>query len=279
MIIDFHTHTFPDKIAGAAIAKLEEAAFTRAWLPGTKDALQASMREAGVGCSVILPVVTAPRQTQSINDAAVRTNELFEETGLFSFGGIHPEDPDYKETLRFIADHGMKGIKLHPVYQGVQFDEQKMMNIVDYASELGLIISVHAGIDIGVEGDFSGPRQCLNVIRTVHPKKLVLAHLGGWNQFDEVEELLVGEEVWFDTAFAIGRPYREALHGKELPDLCSEEQFVRIVRNHGVQKILFATDSPWSNQKEEVERIRKMSLTDEEKSMILGENAHRLLFE
>ena len=42
-------------------------------------------------------------------------------------------------------------------------------------------------------------------------------------------------------------------------------------------RILFATDSPWSGQKESVEYFRKMDLTEAEKTQILGENAKKLL--
>lgn len=41
----------------------------------------------------------------------------------------------------------------------------------------------------------------LNVLNKVNPKKLVLAHMGGWNLWDEVEEKLVGKNVYFDTGF------------------------------------------------------------------------------
>lgn len=279
MIIDFHTHTFPDKIAAQVIAKLERDAGTKAHISATKDALLASMREAGVALSVILPVVTAPRQTETINAAAVQTNEQYGERGLLSFGGIHPDDGNYIETLQWIAAHGLKGIKLHPVYQKVDFDDMRTMRIVDKASELGLIVSVHSGIDIGVEGDEAAPERMLRVIREVKPEKLVLAHFGAWNQFDEVEELLAGQDVYFDTAFAVGRPYLplEEGGGTALPDLCSAEQFVRIMRKHGSDKILFATDSPWSSQKREIQVIRSLPITQEEQRRILGENAKRLL--
>ena len=62
-------------------------------------------------------------------------------------------------------------------------------------------------------------------IRDTAPRKLVLAHLGGWKEWDAVEELLAGEEVYMDTAF--------------LEDYISDEQLVRIIRKHGAGKILF----------------------------------------
>ena len=39
----------------------------------------------------------------------------------------------------------MKGIKLHPDYQDTYFNDIRYKRIISYATELGLIISVHAG--------------------------------------------------------------------------------------------------------------------------------------
>ena len=55
------------------------------------------------------------------------------------------------------------------------------------------------------------------------------------------------------------------------------EQFLRIVKNHGADKILFGSDSPWSNASKELEILNSLPLTDEEKQLITSENAKRLL--
>ena len=66
--------------------------------------------------------------------------------------------------------------------------------------------------------------------------------------------------------------YKRQVLGK-IPD----EQFVRIVRTHGADKILFATDSPWAGQKEFIELLSGMPLTEEEKDQIFYKNACSLL--
>ena len=116
MIIDFHTHIFPDKIAGATIEKLSKASDSPAYTDGTKDGLKRSMEESGVDISVVLPVVTKPQQFSSINRYARKiTPEEFCGGGEFlSFGGIHPDTENYKAEVDQIADMGLKGIKLPP---------------------------------------------------------------------------------------------------------------------------------------------------------------------
>lgn len=261
MIIDFHTHIFPDKIAERAMKKLESSADVHAYTDGTREGLSASMKEAGIDISVVLPVVTAPRQFTSIQEFARDVNE---DKALISFGGIHPGTEDYKAELRFIQECGLQGIKLHPEYQATNIEDEKYLRIMDYASQLGLIISIHAGLD----GAFPGQRHCTpqqiaHAVQQVQPDKLVLAHMGGLDLWDEVEQYLVGLPVYLDTSFSIG--------------IMEDQQFVRIVRNHGADRILFATDSPWGGQKEMLEHFQTLDLTADEREKILCRNAQRLL--
>ena len=153
MIIDFHIHIFPEKIASRAIASLEQKAKMRAHVSGVEASLRASMDKSGVDLSIILPVVTNPHQFETVNRVAVETNEHTKETGLLSFGGIHPENDNYREIIQFLAGHGCKGIKIHPVYQGVAIDDIRFLRIIDCAEEYGLVTITHAGYDIGFPGE------------------------------------------------------------------------------------------------------------------------------
>lgn len=259
-MIDFHTHIFPEKIAEKTLKFLASRCHIDPYTDGTAPGLSASTKEAGLEMSVILPVVTKPSQFQSINRFAMQ----FQEGSLLSFGGIHPDNEDYKEKLKELKHMEFKGIKLHPDYQETFIDDIRYKRIISYASELDLIVSVHAGFDPGYPDCIHCPPQkALDVIRDVQPQKLVLAHMGGFMMWDEVEAYLTGENIWMDTAAVFGH----------IP----EEQFVRIVRAHGADRILFATDSPWGGQKEFAEYFRNLPLSDEEKEAIARENARKLL--
>ncbi len=266
MVIDFHTHTFPDKIAARSIEKLENVGNIKAFTNGTLDGLKASMAESKVNMSVVLPVVTNPAHITTVNRVAYETNELFDSTGIWSFGGIHPENENYEDELKAIAEYGLKGIKLHPDYQATFFDDIKYKRIIYKASELGLIISVHAGLDIGLpEPIHCTPDRVLNLINEIKPEKLVLAHMGGYYLWDEVEEKLMDKNLYFDTAYCLEE-------GKLSP-----EQFDRMIKKAGADKILFATDSPWSGQKEFVSLVDKFVTEEEAKAKITYKNAQALL--
>ncbi len=276
-MIDFHVHTFPEKIAKKALSQLADSGQVKYYLDGTLSDLQRSMEQAHIDCSVLLPVATKPTQTESINRTACEINEHSDETGIISFGALHPDNEDFRGIIRSLSANGFRGIKLHPVFQGVYFDDIRYLRIVECACEYDMTIVVHAGYDNSFPGDdFVLPRHILPVVEKIQPGKLVLAHMGGWGCWDEAEELLVGQNVYLDTSFTI-IPFRKKDNTLASIKPLSTEQFCRIVRKHGADKILFGSDSPWSPQDESVIAIRESGLTEEECQMILTENGKRLL--
>ena len=271
MIIDAHTHVYPEKIVKKAIAKLEANSGIRAKTDGTREGLIESMKNSGVDYSVLLPVATSVRQVETINEEAGDTNASAKENGLFSFGGIHPDTPDYKEVLRKIKALGLKGIKIHPDYQGTFFHDLKYKRIVEEATAQGLYIMVHAGEDIGLPRPIHcRPQHVKEVLRDTGSDKLILAHMGGWRLWPEVKELLAEEEVYWDTSFSL-----DCIEGVE--GMLSREEFTEMVRLHGAGRIVFGTDSPWSGQRVCIDWINGTTLADEEKEKIFSGNMKRIL--
>jgi hypothetical protein len=268
MIIDFHTHIFPDKVAEKAIPKLADCIGLAPSMNGTVSGLLASMKDSGVDVSVVLPVVTAPHQFDSILRFAAQTNETFAgKSGprLISFAGIHPEADNYKEQLRQIKAEGFAGIKLHPNYQGYLFDDIRYLRLIYAASELDLAVLTHAGMDPYTPGKtYCSPDMILHVLKETAPPRLILAHLGNNENYRESEEKLCGQNVYLDTAYSL-------MH-------IQEEPLLRMIKKHGADKVLFATDAPWSSQKESVNRLQNLpGLSAKEKQQILFENAAALL--
>lgn len=280
MIIDFHTHTFPAAISGKVLAKLSRLSHTKYFTDGSADGLAASMKKAFVDYSVNLPVMTSAEQVEKVNSSLIEGRENLLQKGIITFGGMHPDYENYKEELILLRQNNIPGIKIHPAYQGTDIDDIKMMRIIDFASEQGLIVLTHAGIDIGIyDHNYTSVAQILKIIDEIHPQKFVLAHMGNWGLWEDVERDLAGAPVWFDTAFAIGAitPDDAKSGTPYLSYNLTDDAFVRIIRKHGTDKILFATDSPWEDQSDYVARVQNMPLTDSEKQQIFSENARKLL--
>lgn len=263
MVIDFHTHIFPDKIAAQTIAFLSKQGNTKAYYEATYDAIQNEMTESGIDCSVILPVATAAKQVESINKMAERLNGT---DHIVYAGAIHPQCENVEEILDGIKAAGLIGIKIHPDYQGEYFDSPAYIKIMAEAAKRDLITVTHAGTDVGFPNDVHcTPDMVLHVLdelKGVIDNKLVLAHMGGCDLPDEVLEKLAGKSVYFDTSFVLDR---------------YEDKCLEIIKKHGADKILFATDYPWSDCKKFVEIIRNYGLSQEDTDKILYKNALALI--
>lgn len=262
MIIDFHTHVFPDALAEKALSSIV-ANIDEIFSPvtdATLNGLLLHMNECAIDISVVQPVVTKQSQT-------VKTNEWAKSIcsdRIISFGGIYPHTDDYKRDIDFVVSLGLKGLKFHAEYQNFVIDDPKMLKIYDYALSRDLIILHHAGFDPGFSEPFkSSPCRFANIADAMKGGVIIAAHFGGHAEWDAVEQYIVGKNIYLDTSMGF--------------DFYPEDQFLRIVKNHGADRVLFASDSPWSNAKTEIQHLNTMPLSESEKKLIFSGNAKRIL--
>lgn len=265
MIIDFHTHIFPDKIAKATVEKLksylcEQGEECMAYTDGTLDCLLSSMKKAGVDKSVILPVVTNPKQFESINLFSAEMNKV---DGIIAYGGIHPDNENPEEKLDFIKSLGLKGIKLHPDYQGTYINDEKYIRIIRHAEKTGLVTVIHAGYDVLSPDNLHCPIDlALDMLKKAgisNNTKIVLAHLGGLRAGEECLQKLAGQNVYLDVSYVLNKTDPQLL--------------VKIFEKHGFDKILFASDSPWGDQQKFVETLNNLDISEENRDKIFYKNA------
>ncbi len=267
MIIDFHTHIFPDKIAKTVIDGLSSRSHNIPNTDGTADGLVKHMQQAGVDIAVTLPIVTKPSQFESIAKFAMCINQTYinQKTRLVSFASIHPRCEDIKGKMKFIAESGFLGLKIHPDYQETFIDDDGYIEILKCAKEYDLIVVTHAGIDEGYAGFpvRCPPERVKRVIDKVGHSKFVLGHFGGNKLWEEVYESLAGNDVYFDTAFTM--------------QTIDNELFIKIVDKHGADRILFATDCPWRSMVEDIELVKNSNLNNDILDKIFYQNAKKLL--
>lgn len=281
MIIDIHTHTFPDAIAAKAVDRLKHNSHIQPFLDGTAASLSASAKAAGIDLAVIQPVATSPKQVEGINDNALALNRTSDVTHLYSFGGMHPAFEEPERELTRIAEAGLKGIKLHPVYQLADMDDPSYLRVLKAAAANGLLVLIHAGIDVGIlDLTYSSVEKIARAVDAVPTGRYILAHMGGWRQWEEAVRLFAGREnVWIDTSFSIGDmvPVGDGFYETHSLERLSVEQFLRMKEAFGADRLLFGTDSPWEKQAAEVARIRALPIPEQEKAAILSGNAEKLL--
>jgi len=259
-IIDIHTHVWPDALAAKAVPALQAAGQGLVALyDGTVAGLERDMDRTGVDVSVIQPVATKPGQVATINDWAAEQGS----DRIVAFGAMHPDLPDAAAEVARLRSLGLRGFKMHPEHQSFDPDDPKMAVIYEAAVEHGMIVFFHAGADLVHPTVHGTPESFARVMDAWPQLRAVLAHLGGFRQWEGVAEHVAGRDVWLDTAYTLGH----------LPD----EEFVEIVRAHGCDRVLFGSDGPWTDARDEIAHLRRLPFTGDELDGILGGNAVRLL--
>ena len=260
MIIDFHTHFYPDFLAPRAIELGAAPPGVSAFTDGTRNGLEASMRKAGVDISVCLPLATSPENVESINRFALANNT----PPLIMLGTVHPDSTNKSQIIMELALAGIKGIKLHPEFQLFTLDDPRMTEIWTACIEHNMFVITHAGADVSFDPPYKTSPEKIAEFHKAHPElRLVVAHFGSWNMWDEVEKYLIGLPVYLDLGYTSG--------------FISPERMARMMRNHGIDKVFFGTDSPWRDQNTELDMVRALPLSEKEKAMVLGDNAARFL--
>ena len=262
MVIDFHTHCFPDKIAEKAIQKLAYASGgLRPYTDGTLGGLRQSMAREGVDLSVVLSIATNAHQQTSVNDFAASINNGED---IVAFGSVYPDSEDALDELERIKSLGLKGVKLHPDYQGFAVDDPKMKPIYRKISTLGLITVFHAGLDYGFAPPYGGMPEAMRTAVGWFDSPVVAAHWGGINCGEGVLRHLCGiDNLYFDTSFGYSM----------MPRYYAES----ILEKQGADKLLFGTDTPWHSPALEWRLLDALGLSDDEREAIACGNAKNLL--
>ena len=261
MLIDFHSHCFPDKIAARAVAKIGgKAGGLVPHTDGTLDGLAALMKQQNVDRFVVLNIATNEKQMTSVNDFAAKMNEREE---VIAFGSVYPKAANVMEELERIKALGLKGVKFQFDYQGLYVDDEIMKPIYKKIAQLDLITMIHAGFDYGFAPPYMAtPERIANALRWVD-SPFIASHWGGLSCAEGVLDLLCGLPLWFDTSYGYGA--------------IAMPTAKMILEKHGIDKILFGSDCPWHTPQEEQRLIESLGLSEEEKEKIYFKNAKKLL--
>lgn len=261
MLIDFHTHCFPDRIASKAMEKLSFlSGGLKNYTDGTLGGLKKSMKENDVDISVVLNIATNEMQQKNVNDFA---NEINNDKDIVAFGSVFPLANDALEQLEYLKALGLKGVKLHPDYQGFFVDDERLKPVYKKISELGLITVFHAGLDYGFAPPYCATPERIERALCWFDSPVVAAHWGGINCNQGVVDRLCSKDIYFDTSFGYS--------------MMPRYYALKIIEKHGTDKILFGTDTPWHTPEMELTLLNNLGLTDTEMEKIKSENAKRLL--
>jgi predicted TIM-barrel fold metal-dependent hydrolase len=261
MVIDFHAHVYPEKIAARAVDSIGEFYKIPMRGKGTPEGLLESGRTNGGGIDrfVVFSAAAIPGQVESINNyIAGVVREHPECTG---FGTLHRDFPDPGAEIDRIIGMDLKGLKFHPDMQRFNIDDDRMMEI--YALLEGrLPVVFHTG---DYRYSWSHPARLARVLDRFPGLTAVAAHFGGWSVFDLALEYLKDRFCYFDVSSSL--PYLGNRRAEEL------------IRLYGAERFLFGSDYPMWNPLSCLDDFMKLRLSSAEQEFILYKNALRILKE
>ena len=257
MVVDFHTHIYPEKIAAKAVASIGEFYGVGMQMDGTVATLLENGRNGGIDRFVVFSAAAVPAQVQAINDyIASVCREHPEFTG---FGTLHPEMDDPPSEIERLFTLGLQGIKFHPDMQRFDIDNPAMMEI--YACLEGrLPVIFHTG---DYRYSYSHPSRLARVLDAFPRLCVVAAHFGGWSIFEIAYDFFKHRRCFFDVS-------------SSLPFLGSRRA-VELIQDYGSERFLFGSDYPMGNPAACLDEFMHLNLSYEDCERILWANATGIL--
>lgn len=227
-------------------------------------------RDFGIHKAVLLPV-----GNESIEKAVAMAEK--EPDKYIPFGWFDKDKP-IKDELERINDlvnqHGIKGIKFHPMIQHIYPDDKRLYPLYEFCQEKGLVILWHAGIvTLGFKyqiGEpllvrYSDPLGFDQVAFDFPELKICIAHLGGNYIYTALVLAEKHENIYLDTAFLT------FFAPRFFPPVKPEDMITHAVKVAGADKILYGCEgvSP--------QHVLNANISDSDKEKILGLNAVKLL--
>ncbi len=294
-IIDAHVHTYQNREIGLQAKQ----GSTITDYGGTIDELLPIMEKAGISKSVMvnmLPLAEMQKaaidklpdslseweRKDALEEIDIRMigrlerrnswtcNAARENPGLIPFINLDPlqDEVSLTDELRDKVDnHGAKGIKLHPGSQWFYPNDARLWSAYRTAQEIGLPVIFHAGQFVSPV-PYSQPKNFVEVLEAFPDMILVMAHIGSGYQHEALEMSRAYPNLQFDCSAIIS-------HTRPDGEL-TEQRLTTLIKEIGVERVMFGSDFPWYDPADSVERLLRLDFSEEEKQLLLAENAVRI---
>ena len=257
-IFDFHAHIYPTKISQRAVKSVSDFYNIEMDGDGTVDNLLSQGKDYDMVGYLVNSVAVDGAHVEVINNYIA--SECSKHSEFYGFGSMHAAYANKIDELERMVSLGLRGVKIHPDTQQYNMDDRRMDEVYDYLSQKELPILIHCG---DYRYNFSHPKRLADVLDKFPKLTVIAAHFGGWSMHDLALEYLKDKNCYLDTSSSFTTT--GLVRAKEL------------IRIYGAERILFGTDFPMWNLKDELENMEKMKLTNGEYELILHKNAERIL--
>jgi predicted TIM-barrel fold metal-dependent hydrolase len=245
MIIDLHSHI------GTGQRYLGKTS------SGGVDDLLKTMDRTGIDLCAITQLT---RDMVSDNDAVYHASKTYPQK-LVPFAHIDPgifcskKEAALEEIDRTLGRLSFRGVKLHPEFDYYPVFDRVIYDLLERIKKYNVPILIHTG------GGFSGPLQVAYVVRDFPEIPVLLGH-SGMNAMAHcaIPAAKLAENVCLETSIVAMLSFIEDA-----------------VEEIGAQRIVWGTDFPYGSPPVELRKIQELRISEEQRAMILGENATRLL--
>jgi uncharacterized protein len=301
-MIDMYAHVY--RTAEIGRQAMQGCARPQRW-EGVIDELRATMRDTGVWRAVIATITPTQtmrekalallppdlsHQSRQKAEAEVREGMLqrIDHNNLWGceVGRTYPEflpfinlDPilmdavTIRQKVRDTVSKGARGIVLLPGLHGFYGNDRRVWPIYEMAQSFQLPILSQTGdagpLPPGGRGHWGRPRYFGDVAASFPKLRLILGHLGKGYESEIAVLTRRYPNVYTETSMR--------LSGLDEAGKWTPAEAVTWFRLIGIDRILFGTKWPLFDPQQDIDTVRKLPLTPEEKRKILGENAKRAL--
>ena len=243
-VADVHVHIYPDKIAEKASQSIGDFYnIPMAENDGSVARLMERIDGTDIERCVVHSVAVRAGTVKSINEFIARTCR--EHSQFVGFMTLHQETPDMAAEIEHACELGLKGIKLHTDTQGVNMDDERLMEAYAVAEQRGLPIIFHCG---DYRYDYSHPRRLKRILHEFPNLVVNAAHFGGWSIYDYALEFLEHEKCFLDVSSSMR--YIGPRRTREL------------VEAYGYDRIMFGSDFPMWTPGEELDLFRAVGFSE-----------------
>ena len=260
MQIDIHTHAFPPAVASKVLTQLLDHYGIQGVGLGLVDDLLTRARTAGLDKVVVHSAATAAAQVIPANNFAISLQR--DNPDVVAFGTLHPDYKDWETQLQRLKRHGIKGLKLHPEFQGFWLDDQRLHPIIE-AAQHDFIFMVHIGDRPAPKDNPSCPYKLATLLDNFPQAQFIGAHMGGYHQWQHALTALAGRNVYMDTSSTL--------------DFIDDSTLHALFNKHDHERILFGSDYPLYDPATEMSKLQKRMQFSEGKMEQLLTNACKLL--
>jgi hypothetical protein len=267
MIIDVHTHVFPNQrvfsdtfIAEASRARKEPINLVTRY--ADYDATRA-------GCGMAICFGGKARLSGVwVDDRDVAAYVQQDPTRLIGFLSVDPTQPNWEAELEFgHQELGLQGIKLLPMYAGFYPQEARLNYLWHYAQQHNLPVLLHTGTTFVSQATIETtlPRHVDVVARRFPEVRIIMAHLGHPYEGECVAVIRKHPHVYADVSALHYRPW-QLFHS------------LMLVHEYGVwNKLLFGTDFPFTNVADSLAGLRSLATVQIDRFRLPAERIEGLI--